>query len=236
MLHIQEIHCINLLSVCVFSSLPRQICLNMSSRTASRPSIFWRKASPAASRRPPTTTTPAADLTPSSPSSTHRSSLDDLRAAAVSYNSVNPLTGFSRFSLRPALFFSFLHPSGNPGEQPALRNCQQDQPGRLGWKVGLETWNNKKQRKSSASILPLNTLTKPPPSGLLLWSCAALFLFLLHSSVYCIFWQTAGGLFLCFSCVCQWASGSTLLQGQTDRRLQHQQVAGHSGHRHLCTG
>lgn len=137
-----ELHQTSSLAV-LFSSFSRQICLSMLSQAASRPSIFWRKASPTASRRRPTTTTPAADLTPSSPSSTHRSSLADLRAAAVRYDTVNPQPGFGRFSSPPVLFFVFFlyfYSSGNPGEQPAFRNCQQDKPGRLGWKVGMETW------------------------------------------------------------------------------------------------
>lgn len=99
-----ELHQTSSLAV-LFSSFSRQICLSMLSQAASRPSIFWRKASPTASRRRPTTTTPAADLTPSSPSSTHRSSLADLWAAAVRYDTVNPQPAFGRFSSLPVLFF-----------------------------------------------------------------------------------------------------------------------------------
>lgn len=50
-------------------------------------------------------------------------------------------SGFCRFSSLPVLFsFVLFSPSGNPGEQPAFRNCQQDTPGGLGRKVRLETW------------------------------------------------------------------------------------------------
>lgn len=119
-------------------------------------------------------------------------------------------------------------PSGNPGKQPAFRNCQQDKLGGLGWKVRLETlflnylslhtfhpthWQN----------CPLVDVCYSP----VIFVVVHFHIFHMTSSV----WLTK--VLLC--CVSQWTSRSKLLQGQTDGRLQHQQVTGHFGHRHICT-
>lgn len=64
------------------------------------------------------------------------------------------------------LFF----PSGDPGKQPAFRNCQQDKLGGLGWKVRLET-SHLFFKLSFLAYFPPNSLTKLPSSGCLLQSC-----------------------------------------------------------------
>lgn len=131
-------------TICVFTTFSQhvrfvcfsiQTCRSMWSQIASRPWTFWRKALPTESRQQPTTMTPAADPTPSSPSSTHRSpylpALPALSAHIQLYSSVNDL--FCRFHYD----FVCLFTTGNPRKQPSLWNCQQDKPGGLGWEVKL---------------------------------------------------------------------------------------------------
>lgn len=145
---------------------------------------------------------------------------------------MNPLVWIRRILITACTVFFFFYPVGNPGEQPAFGNCQQDKPGRLGRKVGL-----KKKRKSK-KILHLIPPTEHADKTAPWWTIAVLlfffFLSLLLSVPHLLInsWWFVSVFLLC---VRQWASGSTLLQGQTDWRFQHQQVAGHSGHCHLCT-
>lgn len=72
---------LNILFFCLLVSY--QTCHSMWSQTANRPWAFWRRALPTASLQPPTTMMPAADLTPSSPSSTHRSSSLNTQTVAL---------------------------------------------------------------------------------------------------------------------------------------------------------
>lgn len=88
-----SVHLLCSLSMFLLCFLSHQTCHSMWSQTASRPWTFWRKASPTESRRQPTTMMPAADRTPSSASSTHRSSLSALQSAKIQYSYTDTLRG-----------------------------------------------------------------------------------------------------------------------------------------------